>query len=133
MVDAAPVDIAFDEDRGGPRHHNNYLSMPESGAFYQATKKIFAWESCGLHDSGRKIVPSICVENIFRKAPVPDPSRLRGKKLLTFCLDTNKFMVDALSLLIDEGLLGIEGNPAHRGLHGVKIHENSIYAARRES
>ena len=78
MVDAAPVDMEFDENRGGPRHHNNYLSMPESGAFYRATKKIFAWESCGLHDSGRKILPSVYVENVFRKAPVPDPSKLRG-------------------------------------------------------
>ena len=126
MVDAAPVDMEFDENRGGPRHHNNYLSMPESGAFYRATKKIFAWESCGLHDSGRKIVPSICVENIFRKAPVPDPSRLRGKKLLTFCLDTNKFMVDALSLLIDEGLLGIEGTATEEYSSAVYAHPDDL-------
>ena len=81
MVDSAPVDMAFDEERGGARHHNNYLSMPESGAFYRATKKIFAWEKCGQHESGRKILPSIFVENLFRKAPIPDPSRLRGKRL----------------------------------------------------
>ena len=105
MFGAAPVDIAFDEERGGPRHHNNYLSMPESGAFYRATKKIFAWETCGPHDSGRKIVPSIFVENLFRCAPIPDLSQLRGKRLITFCLDTNRFLVDALSLLVGEGLL----------------------------
>ena len=105
MVDAAPVDMTFDEDRGGPRHHNNYLSMPESGAFYRATEKVFAWENCGQHDSGRKILPSIFVENLFRRTPIPDPSRLRGKSLLTFCLDTNRFMINALSLLVGEGLL----------------------------
>ena len=130
MFGAAPVDIAFDEERGGPRHHNNYLSMPESGAFYRATKKIFAWETCGPHDSGRKIVPSIFVENLFRCAPIPDLSQLRGKRLITFCLDTNRFLVDALSLLVGEGLLrDEEGEQEDECEHRSRHHQSGSVRA----
>ena len=55
-------ELAFDEDRGGPRNPNNYLSLPDNGAMYLATKAVLPWEPCGAHDSNRVIVASHYVE-----------------------------------------------------------------------
>ena len=98
-------DIAWDEDRGGPRDPLNLISFPDGGQFHQSTKKILEWKPCGPHDQGRVVLPSVHVERLFRKAPVNDPKKLNPLKVMTRCLDIQGYMADALDLLVDEGLL----------------------------
>ena len=98
-------DIAWDEDRGGPRDPLNLISFPDGGQFHQSTKNILEWKPCGPHDQGRVVLPSVHVERLFRKAPVNDPKKLNPLKVMTRCLDIQGYMADALDLLVDEGLL----------------------------
>ena len=82
------ADIEFDEDRGGPRHIQNYLSMPVDGELYQSTKHIFPWEEAGAHEAPntRFVVPSIYVEKIFTHAVVEAPEELKPLLWVTRCL-----------------------------------------------
>ena len=98
-------DIAWDEDRGGPRNLLNLISYPNGCQFYKSAKEIFEWAPCGPHDQGRVVLPSIHLERLFRKAPVPDPKKLSNLKIISRCLDVPNYLADGLDLLIDEGLL----------------------------
>ena len=98
-------DAAWDEDRGGPRDPLNLISFPMDGNLHKSTKKVLEWRPCGPHDQGRVVIPSVHIERLFRKSPVPDPKKLNPLKMITRCLDIDNYMADALDLLIDEGLL----------------------------
>ena len=98
-------DAAWDEDRGGTRDPLNLISFPMDGKFHKSTEKALEWQPCGPHDQGRVVIPSVHIERLFRKAPVPDPRKLDPLKMITRCLDVNNYMAEALDLLIDEGLL----------------------------
>ena len=97
--------IEWDEDRGGPRDPLNLISFPTDSQFYKSTKDVLEWAPCGPHDQGRVVLPSVHLERLFRKAPVPDPKKLSNLKAMTRCLDVPNYMAEALDLLIDEGLL----------------------------
>ena len=45
------ADVGFDEDRGGPRNKNNYLSFPVDGLVFKSTKAIFPWVEAGPHEA----------------------------------------------------------------------------------
>ena len=94
MASGTPHDMMWDEDRPspGPRDRNNYLSFPEDGEFYLATDRALPWEACGPHDTNRVVVPGVFVENLFRLAPVPDPSQFKTLMFIDFCLHTVTFM-----------------------------------------
>ena len=68
--------IEWDEDRGGPRDPLNMISFPTDSQFYKSTKDVLEWAPCGPHDQGRVVLPSVHLERLFRKAPVPDPKKL---------------------------------------------------------
>ena len=97
-------DAQWDESRGGPRDAFNYISFPDDGIFYKATKPALPWTSPD-HEDGRKIVPGVFIEGLFRRAPVPDWTKLIPEHFMTKCLDVDNYMVEALDLLIKEGLL----------------------------
>ena len=99
------IDAKFDEDRGGDRTPNNYLSIEAEAAYVRATRKIFPWADAGDHSPGYKVVRSSIVENTFANCPVPSPERLGGTTVLTHCLDAEKYIGPALDVLIDNGLL----------------------------
>ena len=107
MASGTPHDMMWDEDRPspGPRNKNNYLSLPDDGDFYMATDRALPWEPCGSHDANRVVVPGVFIENLFRLAPVPNPSLFKTMMFIDFCLNTVTFMCAALQLLIDNGLL----------------------------
>ena len=46
---------------------------------------------CGPHDTNRVVVPGVFVENLFRLAPVPDPSQFKTLMFIDFCLHTVTF------------------------------------------
>ena len=91
------ADIEFDEDRGGPRHIQNYLSMPVDGELYQSTKHIFPWEEAGAHEAPntRFVVPSVYVEKIFAHAVVeaPEPWRSFSPTKMERCAATSTSMI----------------------------------------
>ena len=91
-------DIAWDEDRGGPRNPLNLISCPIDCQFYKSTKEIFEWAPCGPHDQGRVVLPSVQLERLFRKAPVTDPKKLSNMKMMTRCLDVPNFLADGLQI-----------------------------------
>ena len=63
------------------------------------------WRTCGGHDNGRHVTPSIYIEKLLRAAPVKDPAAFfRPEHFMTKCLDV-PYLASALNLLIDEGLL----------------------------
>ena len=111
---ANDIELEFDEDRGGPRHPCNFLSFPSAGAFFKATEHIWPWTTAGAHDANRKVVPSAFVEALFARAPVPDPEELKPLHMMVKCLDTHSFLVPALQLLVDEGLLEVEDEDGSR-------------------
>ena len=92
------VDIEFDEDRGGARHIQNYLSMPVDGELYQSTKHIFPWEDAGAHEAPntRFVVPSIYVEKIFTYAPIESPDELKDLNWVTRCLSVERYLTQAV-------------------------------------
>ena len=65
------VDFGWDEDRmglqTGPRTPESLLSFPEDGAFVTATLEVLPWEDCGVHDTARKVIPSIFIDKLFSK------------------------------------------------------------------
>ena len=105
-------DARFDEDRGGPEHPDNLISLAKDGRVHRATRKVWPWRPCGAHDQGRAVVPSIFVEALFRKAPV-DRSKLGPRpRVLTHCLGVKEYLGEALEKLVDCGLTsepGVEG------------------------
>ena len=54
------ADVGFDEDRGGPRNKNNYLSFPVDGLVFKSTKDILPWVDAGPHEAPgtRKLIAS---------------------------------------------------------------------------
>ena len=104
----APHDARWDEELGGTRSPDNYISFPEEGEFFKNTKDILPWGPSGAYATERRIIPSIFVEALFRKVSVDRPERLGDPHFMTrsLGLDGNlNFMDDALQLLLDEGLL----------------------------
>ena len=51
-------DARYDEDRGGPRHGTNPVSLSKDGDFYKATEKVLPWGPPGNHEQG--VRGSIC-------------------------------------------------------------------------
>ena len=101
----AGADIIFDEDRGGPRHPSNYLSLPVDGLVHQSTKHIFPWSQAGAHEAPgtRVIIPSSYIEKIFKEATVKVTEELKNFNWLTRCLSIN-FLSPAVEVLIVEKL-----------------------------
>ena len=101
----AGADIIFDEDRGGPRHPSNYLSLPVDGLVHQSTKHIFPWSQAGAHEAPgtRVIIPSSYIEKIFKEATVKVTEELKNFTWLTRCLSIN-FLSPAVEVLIVEKL-----------------------------
>ena len=100
------IDAEWDEDRGGDRTPENFISFPEMGSFCQRTKKALPWER-SKHESRRMIVPSVWLEGLFREANVEAPHTLNTTTDRFLCrgLGLKEFLTAALQLLIDEGLL----------------------------
>ena len=101
----AGADIIFDEDRGGPRHPSNYLSLPVDGLVHQSTKYILPWSQAGAHEAPgtRVIIPSSYIEKIFKEATVKVTEELKNFTWLTRCLSI-KFLSPAVEVLIVEKL-----------------------------
>ena len=101
----AGADIVFDEDRGGPRHPSNYLSLPVDGLVHQSTKYIFPWSQAGAHEAPgtRVIIPSSYIEKIFKEVTVKVTAELKNFTWLTRCLSIN-FLSPAVEVLIVEKL-----------------------------
>ena len=97
-------DAAFDEDRGGPREPQNMISFPTNWDVHKSTKEVWPWQDAGAHSPGFSVVPSIFVEALFKKAPVPTPSDLTDHTVMTKCLDVTRYMEASLDLLVGEGL-----------------------------
>ena len=96
------VDMAWDEDRGGPRHADNLVSFPEDGEFYLSTKNVLDWRKCGVHDTARMVVPAVFVEKLFKLAPVKDPTELQEHLFLVKTLAI-AWLEPALELLLGQG------------------------------
>ena len=98
---------AYDEDdRGGPRHHGNYISVIRASDLYKATEKVLLWETPGAHEQeDRRIIPGVYFEALFAKAPVPNPDALTPERFLTKCLNLHGYLVPNLDKLIAGGLL----------------------------
>ena len=95
----------YDEDRGGPRNANNYLSFTSAGVIFKATKGVWHWETPGAHEADqRMLVPSAYVEGLFAHAPVPEPGELQPERFLEKCLSWPAYISSALTKLISEGL-----------------------------
>ena len=63
--------MEWDEDRGGARTRFNLISVPTSSELYQATRDALPWQPSGAHDGDtHRVIPSVSVEALFRKAPV---------------------------------------------------------------
>jgi hypothetical protein len=107
-----PADIDWDENRGGTRNPENLVSAPDDGTLYLSTKDVLPWTACGAHDTHRMVLPSHHVEQLFGKAPVPDPSKLSTMSIMTRCLNIT-FLADAVDLLISEGIFEEEDEDGH--------------------
>ena len=92
-------DFEWDEERGGPEHPDNLISIPVEDPLYQATKNAMPWRACGDHDTERVTIPSIFIENLFGEAPVEDPSALESHLAITRCMELQHWLVPALDLL----------------------------------
>ena len=103
------VDMAWDEDRGGPRHADNLVSFPQDGQFYLSTKNVLDWRKCGTHDTARMVVPAVFVEKLFKMAPDKDPSELQEHLFLVKAL-VIAWMAPALGLLMGQGLCTVDGD-----------------------
>lgn len=98
---------AWDEDRGGPRHGHNLLSFPTGGQLYQATAKVWPWSAPGGHEQeDRRVIPSVYIEGLFARAPVPaaNQNELKGYPFMVKCLSWADYMDAALALLLQHGL-----------------------------
>ena len=85
----AMTGIQFDEDRGGPRRATNLLSFPSDGDVYLSTKDAWPWDEPPVHDvgstdQGRDVIPSVWIESLFKKAPVPQPRDLKEEKCYNY-------------------------------------------------
>ena len=85
----AMTGIQFDEDRGGPRRATNLLSFPSDGDVYLSTKDAWPWDEPPVHDvgstdEGRDVIPSVWIESLFKKAPVPQPRDLKEEKCYNY-------------------------------------------------
>ena len=112
------LELEWDEDRGGPtddeRDPRNLISAPEGGELYKSTAKALPWLDCGDHDDGRKVIPSVHLEAMVRKAPVSKPEELRHHLFLTKTLSLHGFLEPALRLLCEESLTR-RASPTRRG------------------
>ena len=99
------ADVGFDEDRGGPRDKNNYLSFPVGGLVFKSTKTIFPWVEAGPHEAPgtRMLIAGCYIEKIFKKAKVAVSDELKKLNWLTRCLSA-KFLTHAVEVVIVEGL-----------------------------
>ena len=50
----ATLDCDFDENRGGPRDENNFISMPDQENFVIATRNAMPWRPA-THEQNRMI------------------------------------------------------------------------------
>ena len=84
------ADVGFDEDRGGPRNKNNYLSFPVDGLVFKSTKAIFPWVEAGPHEApGTRMLIASCYATSKRSSRkrrwqvtrpcVPAVARHKGK------------------------------------------------------
>ena len=111
-------DLEYDEYRGGPRHQDNFLSIPESADLFQSTRKALPWTSAGDHEHEQRVViPSVFIESLFARAPVADPAGLKDLSFMTRALSDNHFLNAAVDLLVDEGLLHREDEDGQSHLH----------------
>ena len=69
--------------RKGRGSAESLLSFPEDSAFVTATLAVLPWEDCGAHDTARKVIPSIFIEKLFKKAPVNNPKVLARHQFIT--------------------------------------------------
>ena len=122
----AGADIIFDEDRGGPRHPSNYLSLPVDGLVHQSTKYILPWSQAGAHEAPgtRVIIPSSYIEKIFKEATVKVTEELKNFTWLTRCLSIN-FLSPAVEVLIVEKLFT---KPRDRPRHRPFLHQHAAQA-----
>ena len=110
-------DAVWDEDRGGPRHPDNKISLPAEGELYRATRDALEWLPAGAHDPSRCVIAGIHLECVFGKAPVKDPSTMSADRILTKSLDVHTYLAPGLDLLIQEGLIHDEEEDGSFTLH----------------
>ena len=104
--------MRYDEELGGPRDPNNFLSFPKHGAFHKATARALPWTEGEAAGDARVKVPSVFVEGLFRLAPTGEPEQMHDPNggpeawtMLTHSLGVDEYLSDALELLLAEGLL----------------------------
>jgi hypothetical protein len=126
-------DAVWDEDRGGPRTPHNYISIPTAGNFFKATAQALPWQSPGAHDDEtvRRVIASIYVEQIFRRAPVRNPPDLDQHRFLTTSLGVDEYLNSAMELLLEEGLVMLHagecrGRPADESLRSMNLESESL-------
>ena len=68
--------MKFDEELGGPRDPNNFLSFPRNRALYKATARALPWTVGEAAGDPRVKVPSVFIEGLFRLAPTGEPEQM---------------------------------------------------------
>ena len=97
-----PSDIIYAEDEtGGTRQAECFVSAEVHGRFYLATLSALPWAA---PSSGRAKLPIIYLERCFRKAYVPSPTALAVLHFLCCCLHLRRFLIPFLDLVLDEVL-----------------------------
>ena len=95
--------LTWDEDEGGDRDPDNLASSPMQETFYKSTKEAIDWRPSGDHSTGRVVVPSVFLENLFAPALVVEPDAMKDYKPVTRCLDV-PWIEKAIGRLMEEGL-----------------------------
>mmetsp|Transcript_31452 Transcript_31452/g.78376 ORF Transcript_31452/g.78376 Transcript_31452/m.78376 type:complete len:397 (+) Transcript_31452:117-1307(+) len=95
------VEFDYDENQGNSAHNDCLLSMETDNNFYVSTAGAMPWREPDDAPGDRMVVPGIFVESLLRKAPVPDPSKLKDMGCLSSVLSLS-FINQWLSVLVDE-------------------------------
>ena len=109
------IGLEWDEDRGGDRTPENYISCPDLARFYISTRKALPWEP-SRHESGRVIIPSVWLENLFRMAKVEGAHSLNSAtdRFLVRGLGLKEYLAEAIDLLLDEDFRRADVKPVCR-------------------
>ena len=98
-----PIDLEYDQDTN-PSKPEVLLSISVDEDLYKATVNALPWEAPADGDATRRVTPSVGLEALLAKAPVPDPSDLDQVEISGSTMAVEALR-DALEFLVDAGLL----------------------------
>ncbi|KAL3892517.1 MAG: hypothetical protein SGPRY_015057, partial [Prymnesium sp.] len=102
-----PIDLDFDENFGNPPDSRCLVSVARDEDFYVATQGSILWEDPADGDQTRAVAAAVYFEALLRKAPVPDPQKLKGFPYLSSIL-AGEHLIGALTFLVENGLVEAE-------------------------